>query len=187
MNNEVVKIDCADESCTILTNGGKLYSWGKNDRGQLGTGAGAGVEYTEGERLPLVVDQIHSKIISDYSIGDGTLMFKDQYGKIFRAGLKVSYTPSEMEIDDKIIVKSFFSGNSFYSIISSKIIFINLIKINLAEGDIYQWGSLFKTSKEENKTDDDEMRKIKRADAFEGKEILDICGRYRVVAAIVRS
>lgn len=64
--------------------------------------------------------------------------------------------------------------------------FLNYL-INLDKGDIYQMGSLFKKSKEENQKDDDEMHKIKRIDALNGKDILDINGKYRVVAAIVKS
>jgi hypothetical protein len=65
---------------------------------------------------------------------------------------------------------------------------IELLKIKyLDKGDIYQSGTLFKKSKEENQKDDDEMHKIKNLDAFNGKEILDITGKYKVVAAIVKS
>jgi len=31
------------------------------------------------------------------------------------------------------------------------------------------------------------MHKIKKIDAFEGKEILDISGKYQLIAAIVKS
>lgn len=31
------------------------------------------------------------------------------------------------------------------------------------------------------------MHKIKKSELFGGREILDICGRYRVVSAIVKS
>ena len=40
--NEIVKIDCADEYTGALTKGGELYVWGKNNQGQLGIGAGIG-------------------------------------------------------------------------------------------------------------------------------------------------
>jgi alpha-tubulin suppressor-like RCC1 family protein len=44
-NNEIVKIDCADEYTGALTKGGDLYVWGKNNQGQLGIGAGIGITY----------------------------------------------------------------------------------------------------------------------------------------------
>lgn len=118
--NEIDRIDAADETVTILTKGGRLYNWGKNDRGQLGTGAGTGVEYIEGERYPVMVENNANRIIKEFSIGDGSLMFRDSMDNIFRSGLKVSYTPTLLDIDTKIHVKSFLAGNSSYSIVTGR-------------------------------------------------------------------
>lgn len=118
--NEAVRIDVADESCTVLTKKGSLYSWGKNDRGQLGTGPGIGVEYIEGERVPLLVENTGNRIVTDYSIGEGTLMYKDNMDNLYKSGMKLNYAPVKIDIDKSINVKSFFCGNSFYSFISGK-------------------------------------------------------------------
>lgn len=45
----------ADEYSAILLNDGTLHSWGKNDRGQMGTGAGVGIEMVECENMPTQV------------------------------------------------------------------------------------------------------------------------------------
>lgn len=119
--NEIVKMDIADESCTAMTRGGKLYSWGKNDRGQLGSGAGSGVEYTEGERYPVLVENTDRKIVKDFCVGDGTLMFRDTHDNFFRSGHKISYTPEPMDVDKNLNIKLIYCGNSFFSIITRKI------------------------------------------------------------------
>ena len=38
----VVQIACGDNYCMALTRGGKLFSWGNNDHGQLGHGPTSG-------------------------------------------------------------------------------------------------------------------------------------------------
>lgn len=43
----VVKIDCADEYTAVLTDSGEVYTFGKNDRGQLGIGSGIGIDMLE--------------------------------------------------------------------------------------------------------------------------------------------
>jgi|TARA_B110000285_G_C14866179_1_gene486963 alpha-tubulin suppressor-like RCC1 family protein len=35
---------------------GTLYAWGKNDKGQMGTGAGIGIDMVECENLPTLVE-----------------------------------------------------------------------------------------------------------------------------------
>ena len=119
--NEIIRLDAADESCTVLTKKGSLYSWGKNDRGQLGTGPGVGVEYVEGERYPLLVENTNNRIVTDYTIGDGTLMYKDNMDNLYKSGMKLCYAPEKINIDKNINVKSFCCGNSFYSFISGKL------------------------------------------------------------------
>ena len=53
--NQIVKMDSADEYTVILTKGGQLFAWGKNDQGQMGTGAGIGMELVESENVPTEV------------------------------------------------------------------------------------------------------------------------------------
>jgi alpha-tubulin suppressor-like RCC1 family protein len=51
--NAIVKIDCADEYTGALTQGGNLYVWGKNNQGQLGIGAGIGIDYTKRSNIKI--------------------------------------------------------------------------------------------------------------------------------------
>jgi len=66
-------MDSADEYSTIKLCDGSLYSWGKNDRGQMGTGAGIGIDMIECENVPTWVDlrdeNDEPKIPKDFTIG----------------------------------------------------------------------------------------------------------------------
>ena len=118
--NEIIKVDSADEFSGALTKGGDLYVWGKNDKGQLGTGTGIGIDYTEAEKHPLLVKGLDNVKIIDFHCGENTMLIKDQEGKLYRTGLKVDYTPSLIEITNEIKPKLFFCGNSYYCIVSGK-------------------------------------------------------------------
>ena len=54
--NRVVKMDSADEFTVIQINDGSLYAWGKNDRGQMGTQVGIGIDMVECENVPTWVE-----------------------------------------------------------------------------------------------------------------------------------
>jgi alpha-tubulin suppressor-like RCC1 family protein len=55
-NKTVVKIDSADEYSGALMKDGTFYVWGKNDRGQMGVGAGVGIDMVESENVPVIVN-----------------------------------------------------------------------------------------------------------------------------------
>lgn len=40
---------------------GSLYVWGKNDKGQMGVGAGIGIDMVESENVPAQVNVIDQK------------------------------------------------------------------------------------------------------------------------------
>lgn len=49
-------IDAADDYTGALLSDGTYYVWGKNDRGQMGVGAGIGIDLVESENLPKELD-----------------------------------------------------------------------------------------------------------------------------------
>ena len=56
-----MKVDSADEYSGALFKDGSLYVWGKNDRGQMGTGVGIGIDMVESESVPTMVNVIDNK------------------------------------------------------------------------------------------------------------------------------
>jgi alpha-tubulin suppressor-like RCC1 family protein len=54
----IQKIESADEYTAALMKDGSFFVWGKNDRGQLGTGAGIGIDMVESENIPTTVSPV---------------------------------------------------------------------------------------------------------------------------------
>jgi len=52
----IKKLSSADEYSGVLTSEGLLYTWGKNDRGQMGVGDGIGIDLVESESIPKEID-----------------------------------------------------------------------------------------------------------------------------------
>lgn len=169
--NKIIKIDCADEYTGALTKGGDLYVWGKNNQGQLGIGAGIGIDYTESEKFPTLVAKIDKSVkYVDFSCGENTMMMLDQKGLLHKTGFRIDYSPSIFQISNHINPKLFFCGNSYYCMIDE-------------HNKIYQWGNLFKQSKAD-KTDSD-MHMITET-LFDGKEIISISGKFKMCGALVK-
>jgi alpha-tubulin suppressor-like RCC1 family protein len=168
--NKVVKVDCADEYSGALTQAGNLYVWGKNNQGQLGIGAGIGIDYTESEKFPTPVVKPKEIKYVDFSCGENCMMMRDDQNLLHKTGWRIDYLPSVFQISKTVNAKLFFCGNSYYCMVDEN-------------GKIYQWGNLFKQSKTE-KTDSD-MSALKD-DPFEGKQIVNISGRFKICGAIVQ-
>jgi alpha-tubulin suppressor-like RCC1 family protein len=116
--NQIVKIDCADEYTGALTKAGELYVWGKNNQGQLGIGAGMGIEYTESEKIPILVAKPDGKNVIDFSCGDNGMMIETEDKMLYRTGWRIDYVPTSFEITKNVKPKYFFCGNSYYCMIS---------------------------------------------------------------------
>jgi alpha-tubulin suppressor-like RCC1 family protein len=116
--NQIEKIDCADEYTGALTKSGELYVWGKNNQGQLGIGAGMGIDYTESEKIPTLVGKPNNKRIINFSCGENGMMIQTEDNLLWKTGWRIDYTPSLFEISKTIKPKMFLCGNSYYCMIS---------------------------------------------------------------------
>ena len=52
----ILKVNAADDYTAVVLSDGQLLVWGKNDRGQMGVGAGLGIDLVECEVTPKEVD-----------------------------------------------------------------------------------------------------------------------------------
>jgi alpha-tubulin suppressor-like RCC1 family protein len=169
--HSVVKIDCADEYTAALTEDGNVYVWGKNNQGQLGMGSGIGVDFYESEKFPVLNQKPKDTIFTDFSCGENTMMMSDTKGILYKTGWRLDYVPNIISMSQHIKHKMFFCGNSYYCMIDT-------------EGNVYQWGNLFKANKTD-KTDSD-MYMLKEK-LFDGKEILLISGKFKLCGALVKA
>ena len=73
-------------------NDGQILVWGKNDFGQLGVGAGIGIDLVESEPIPTELDLLSSlseeekadhPLVQKVSTGMRTMMIVDQKNRLF--------------------------------------------------------------------------------------------------------
>lgn len=98
---EIVKIDSADEYTACLMKDGSLYVWGKNDRGQMGTGTGIGIDMVESESIPIQVNVIDEKtqqpmLVKDFHPGTNTMLIQDVNNNVYKTGLRLDYSPKQL-------------------------------------------------------------------------------------------
>ena len=118
---EVIKIDSADDYIAVLTKKGNLYAWGINNQGQLGTGGGTGKDYTDTEKYPTLVVRNPDIKYVDFKCGENTMIIKDNKGQLHKTGLKLNYTPNIIEKSISVKPVSFFCGRNFYCMVDGKI------------------------------------------------------------------
>ena len=93
---------------------GTFYVWGKNDRGQMGVGSGIGIDLVESENVPREIDfkqalpedqQQEPVIITDFTAGMNTMLFRDSKNNIYKTGLKIDYIPKLCKFDSTLLPK----------------------------------------------------------------------------------
>lgn len=102
IGKEIIKLDSADEYTAVLMRDGSLYVWGKNDRGQMGTGSGIGIDMVESENQPTLIPVIDKdnkpQLVKDVHTGQNTMMIMDEHNNVYKTGLKLDYSPNQIDL-----------------------------------------------------------------------------------------
>ena len=99
---EILKIDSVDEYSGALMKDGSLFVWGKNDRGQMGVGAGIGIDMVESENTPTEVE-VRSPTgellkVQDFTAGQNSMMIRTEDGGIYKTGQRLDYVPTKIKL-----------------------------------------------------------------------------------------
>lgn len=125
------RIDAANEFTSVVMDDGQQFVWGKNEWGQMGVGAGIGIDLVESENLPKEVDltqaltagDTKAPFIIDAVAGMRTMMIRDSEDRVFKAGLKIDWSPKLVALNtDKIEGKitQMSCGRNHYVFLDSK-------------------------------------------------------------------
>ena len=93
---------CSLYNC-ILTSEGQVYSWGRNDGGQLGTGMSIGMEMYDVENQPILIN-IKEKV-KQVALGENSLILLTENDEVYVAGLKLWWEPHKLEVPSGQIPK----------------------------------------------------------------------------------
>ena len=127
--DKITEIEFNDYSVYALTDNGALYTWGYNDRGQLGTGNNVNSKEPVKVTLPASVKDITSAVNSAYAIlNDGSLYVwgSNNYGQLGLGITDISInTPTKVNITGSI--KYIYADASVYAVMD--------------DGSLYAWGN----------------------------------------------
>lgn len=104
---KLLKIKSAMNYSVGLGNDNKLYAWGSNDNGQMGTNNEIGVEMYETNIFPIKVNTelFTCQEIVDFSVGEDTLAIHLADGNVFWAGMRLTYQPNRLALPEEVVGK----------------------------------------------------------------------------------
>ena len=78
----------------------------------MGTGSGIGLNMVESENSPIqiTVDDGNVSKLKDFHTGMNTMLMQDEEGKIYKAGLKLDYSPKEVKLPEEFKGEDPLSG-----------------------------------------------------------------------------
>lgn len=81
-DNRIEQMDSASEYTVVRMADGTLNAWGKNDRGQMGTSPGIGIDMIESENVPTMIDLKDRdgtpKLAKNFAVGQHTMLIQDE-------------------------------------------------------------------------------------------------------------
>lgn len=176
------QIDAADNYTAALLKDGTIYTWGMNDRGQMGVGSGIGVDLVESERTPKQLDFTYAFgnepssepiIITQVTCGQNTMLMRDHKNRLFKTGLKLDYTPKYCRFNQDLLknenIDLIACGRTHYVILDK-------------ENNMHTFGKIIKTTPIANHEGFD----VHDADKlFDGGRVKQLSMQYEIFSALV--
>ena len=175
------KISSADDYTAAVMNDGQMLVWGKNDFGQLGVGAGIGIDLVESENIPKEIDLLSSlteeekedyPLVQKVSTGMRTMMMVDQKNRLFQTGLKIDWMPKHVKLNQDRIdgkIELLGCGRNHYAFTDSG-------------NNLHCFGTII------NKKSDEQYDGYAIYDGneiFDGNKIVDLQMKYETFGVIV--
>jgi len=125
------KVHSSDNYTAVVLKDGTLFTWGMNDRGQLGVGNAIGMDMVESENQPREIvftqsfpgHELHNDpvFIEDVYCGQNTMILRDHEGNVFKTGNRLDYIPKKITFDDELLppekIDLIASGRSHFSVL----------------------------------------------------------------------
>ena len=107
--SRAVKIVTSNYSNLALMDSGKVYGWGWNEVGQLGTGNFARADMYEIEAKPLLVAFFEDMKVKDIKLGEDCSTFLTEDNRVFFSGNRLYRGPKELNVPKDAKVRSIFA------------------------------------------------------------------------------
>ena len=84
----------------VLTKDGKVYTWGRNEQGQLGLGGGISMDVYSMEAVPLIVEGLQEKKIKAIAAGHSHSAAVTEGGELYMWGMKIYLEPHIFKVGE---------------------------------------------------------------------------------------
>lgn len=174
------KISAADDYTAAVMNDGQIYVWGKNDFGQMGVGAGIGIDLVESENIPKDLDLEQSlseaekadlPFVTNVSTGMRTMMITDSKDRLYQTGLKIDWNPKHVKLNKERIdgkIELLGCGRNHYAFVDSG-------------NNLHCFGTIVKQKAEEQY---DGYGIYEGDELFEGNKIVDLQMKYETFGVL---